>query len=976
MKKQLQIFFLFLIISVSFIIQICVVSGISAELKKGSKISYDGFPLNLNISDGIEQNYTVKYARNARINWVGYENQFELFPDLALESAPILDYVDIDENNNTFIDKVAYIENLEDSEYIFESNASMFQYQYFSTVFTYSGSNIDDLDDSAFYCYFQYSDYAPLAYIGRIYTYLKYDYDNERMEIDIGFYNTWYSANNEETTYYLTNLNLSQPIIVAMDVLGNCSEIYIGNVNCELTHYTLEFVYEEFYHQEEPYFGLINSEIHIYYNNTSGLNLHGGIIAMDFNQNLTIENSKYFEYDETAYLLRILSIYELNDLSYQSFDFDKIVNINETTIDYYNTSFTEQYYMHNLTDSNDYKLDENGNGKEGIIQFGTPENEIWENEFNNNYIPVDCEVYIKDNWDAHDNVLLLYDNSLTDQMRINDLFTTQTSGSIQLFVWVPNFNKIGYLYLNYGTSNRIYLYFNSNNLYFYDGSANLICQLYDENWYYMKIDFDSNLFNITIIDEFNTYSKYNNLNYNNVGNINTLRISTNTVQNNIIYCVDAIQYSWENDKFCYNRWIGSKNQTKSMNVLQLQNNESNVVDYIDIIKYDNLTYYWTMYPQTQFASVDVYQYSYLYTVFQPIGQELSCEMGFRLRDINANLNSWNIFTNAGSIYLDVSGYDYYTQTFYNYTSSVLNNFYNNTLSTDNRIGLLIQRDRTVGYSVIVFNSTDYVEFYFNHRLSFTNYYEIIGNYYFSYIQLKAKNYVGGSNVDEIQIFAIDIDNSIDGNWNMKKLEGLISQRNRYTYQNDIYEYTFEEPDEFEDLEIYYAYIYKFDSYLRIGYEFNFFTYNNITYSIENENGLLLGTYNESRDTIYSGVLTVNILTDNTIIVNYTAYMFGSIDDSYYVYILFKLFWYVYYGNEGESIIDKMVDVGVPLVILLMFPLALNKKFGWKGAIVGFIGGIPLLVYSEMLSVIYAIILIPISIIIAILAFREKGGLNG
>ena len=55
----------------------------------------------------------------------------------------------------------------------------------------------------------------------------------------------------------------------------------------------------------------------------------------------------------------------------------------------------------------------------------------------------------------------------------------------------------------------------------------------------------------------------------------------------------------------------------------------------------------------------------------------------------------------------------------------------------------------------------------------------------------------------------------------------------------------------------------------------------------------------------------------------------------------------------------------------MFPFALYHTFGKKGAMIGLIGGFIILVYAEMLSLMYAMILVPIAFIISVLMFKEK-----
>ncbi len=166
-----------------------------------------------------------------------------------------------------------------------------------------------------------------------------------------------------------------------------------------------------------------------------------------------------------------------------------------------------------------------------------------------------CHVDVISNKDGHSKVVEFYDNNGAGWAEMRDSFTTQSSGSIEFWIYYDKASTETYSatpYMYESGALKLYIFTEVGELKYFDSAhvKQVICSLSNNQWYHMKIDFDiAQGWEITVNGI--TYgSGYSYTFYNPpTSGLDEIYFSTRNPNYNYYMWIDAINYSWASGYF-------------------------------------------------------------------------------------------------------------------------------------------------------------------------------------------------------------------------------------------------------------------------------------------------------------------------------------------------------------------------------------------------------------------------------------------
>lgn len=111
--------------------------------------------------------------------------------------------------------------------------------------------------------------------------------------------------------------------------------------------------------------------------------------------------------------------------------------------------------------------------------------------------------------------------------------------------------------------------------------------------------------------------------------------------------------------------------------------------------------------------------------------------------------------------------------------------------------------------------------------------------------------------------------------------------------------------------------------------------------------------------------------------HHTIYSFDYANQTYDTSTTFGITWVFLLDEPNPSLLDLAVKSISPLIMLLIFPFILGKRFGKIGAILGLILGFVIFGISQLISMIYTVILCSLTFIMLIFILKfKKADLDG
>ncbi|MHA2252946.1 MAG: hypothetical protein ACXAD7_21465, partial [Candidatus Kariarchaeaceae archaeon] len=263
------------------------------------------------------------------------------------------------------------------------------------------------------------------------------------------------------------------------------------------------------------------------------------VIAFDIHNNKVIKTYYGVNIDNSGPTINPLFI---NDVSLNNtsgsitFDISDPNGVDNVSL-YYSAPYTTSEYFDFLMEENVYYgTFDFRDGSNGVDPTGWTISESY------------GDIQVISAYQGHKKIVDISDDSDSSGSAYNYMensFTGQTAGTIELWVATNDTRHRSYALIPYSSSTVAFqIYIDNNNFYYWNGSQNLLCSVLNSTWYHIKVVFNSSSDTVDVI--INDDLKFNNAPYENTcGDIDKIRIQSYGTDKDYAAYYDAISYSWD-----------------------------------------------------------------------------------------------------------------------------------------------------------------------------------------------------------------------------------------------------------------------------------------------------------------------------------------------------------------------------------------------------------------------------------------------
>ena len=155
-----------------------------------------------------------------------------------------------------------------------------------------------------------------------------------------------------------------------------------------------------------------------------------------------------------------------------------------------------------------------------------------------------CKVYLTDEIDGHKNVVVMEDESITDNAAFQYYFNKQISGTVEWYFRTNDATYTNWMNLRSSVSGEaINLFVDADKLYYHDGTTYHNWIISDDTWYHIRLSFDCSTDLVSLwLDGVNLFTDYDFTVEKD--DINSILIFTRTTDTGYKYYIDSIDFSW------------------------------------------------------------------------------------------------------------------------------------------------------------------------------------------------------------------------------------------------------------------------------------------------------------------------------------------------------------------------------------------------------------------------------------------------